>query len=122
MPGKHVTGPRHAARDLPGPVATILVIAFQDALVSETETELALDQGFVFGFRLVFRDGFRWIEPFGAAGFRVAEGIGQLFAEYFQVLHGIAVDVLESRQPGAIPAREIRPAAHPLRPPCSARR
>src|SRR6266850_7105466 len=55
-------------------------------------------------------------------GIIATESSRQAVPEEFQKRGRVAIDVPETAQPGAIPAREVGRYRHPARPPCSSKR
>ncbi|WP_299157767.1 hypothetical protein [Accumulibacter sp.] len=94
------------------------MVGFEQALVAQRQPLLTLDQGFVVHFDLARRYLLRRVDPVAQPAVGVGKIPHQLLAQRLQVLDGVAVDILEARQSGPVPARQVVAIAHPPRPPC----
>ena len=104
MARENVTRAREQTSDLPADVAPFAAVLRLHAAQPLAE---------------ILGDG-HGVQSLPDGGIIAAESPRQAVPEEFQKSGRVAIDVPETAQPGAIPAREV--GRHPARPPCSSRR
>ena len=105
--GQHVGRAGEGAQNLPAVVAALV-------LVLRGEPRLARGRVLVRRNRVALGQ----IQPARLAGALRIVGLGERLAQPLEVGHGVAVDVAEALEPGAVPAGQIG-GPHPASPPCA---